>query len=72
MKTMRRWTSKELKACRERMGESQDQFARRFNVTRPTYAHWEWFGCPIMGTAPRVIDIVMQQLEKGNEHDTNT
>jgi DNA-binding transcriptional regulator YiaG len=55
-------TAKQIKTARQRAGETQEQFSKRFGVDRSTLAGWEANGAPRDGTAPRLIERVLFEL----------
>lgn len=55
-------TGQIIKETRERVGESQAQFAARFGVNQSTVHRWEAEGPPSTGTARIVIEQVVSQL----------
>ena len=46
----------DIRALRERLGESQAAFGDRFGVDQSTIHRWETKGCPRRGPARRMID----------------
>lgn len=59
-------TGAELRAVRERVGESKETFAKRFGVSRPTIINWERKGPPADGPARALIERVLLELGGGN------
>jgi DNA-binding transcriptional regulator YiaG len=55
-------TAKQLKAMRDRLGESQEAFARRFGVARTTLLRWETDGPPTFGPTSAHIASVLADL----------
>jgi DNA-binding XRE family transcriptional regulator len=55
-------TSQDLKRARQRLDETQEQFAKRFGVDRSTYTAWEGGALPKAGTGPMLIEIVLAEL----------
>lgn len=51
-----------VKAVRERLGESQESFARRFGVNQSTVQRWETRGLPNSGTARIAVEQLMTRL----------
>ena len=54
----------EIKAARERLGESQAEFARRFHVDQATVHRWEAKGVPERGAARIAVEGVLASLEQ--------
>ncbi len=57
-------TGQQVKDARERLGESQEQFAERFHVDQTTVHRWETKGVPDRGTARVAIENLLRQLEQ--------
>lgn len=55
-------SGEQVKAARERIGESQTAFARRFGVDQATVHRWENRGVPD-GTAQIAVQRVLQELK---------
>ncbi len=45
-----------IKAAREKVGESQETFGRRFGVDQSTIQRWETKGAPSRGTARMALE----------------
>lgn len=58
-------TGSDIRAARERAGESQEQFARRFDVNQATVARWEKSGPPARGPARRAIESALAEIGVG-------
>jgi DNA-binding transcriptional regulator YiaG len=56
-------TSEEIKAIREKLGETQAAFAERFGVDQATVHRWETRGLPTRTLTQRAIKAVLAQLE---------
>jgi DNA-binding transcriptional regulator YiaG len=52
----------DLKAIRDRLGESQDEFGRRFGVDQGTISRWETSGIPKRGAARSLIERVVADI----------
>jgi len=52
----------DIKALRDRRGETQAQFAQHFGVSRTTIIKWEADGPPNMGPARKLLELVMAKL----------
>lgn len=59
----------DLKRARERAGESQEEFAKRFGVGRTTLLNWETRGPPKIGPGRAHITRVLADLavERANQ-----
>lgn len=55
-------TGETVKSARERLGETQEAFARRFGVDQSTVHRWETDGPPERGTAGMMIERVLTDL----------
>lgn len=55
--------SERLKQARTSVGETQEQFARRFPVSQPVYCRWEAGDRPPNGPSRALIERVMAELE---------
>jgi transcriptional regulator with XRE-family HTH domain len=55
-------TAAELKAARKAIGETQEQFAARFGISRTTYVNWENLGTPDNGPGPELIRRVLAEV----------
>jgi DNA-binding transcriptional regulator YiaG len=52
-----------IKRLRERLGESQAEFARRFRVDQSTVHRWEIAGGPARGPAALAVEQIIRELE---------
>jgi DNA-binding transcriptional regulator YiaG len=52
----------EIKKARERLGETQEEFSRRFGVDQSTVHRWETYGVPDKGTSRMVVARVLTEL----------
>jgi DNA-binding transcriptional regulator YiaG len=50
------WTPARIKALRERYGEKQEEFARRFRITVHTLRFWEQGQGKVSGPATVILD----------------
>lgn len=57
-----RLSGDELKATRERLGESQSQFGERFGVDQSTIHRWETDGISDRGTTKLAVERVLAEL----------
>jgi DNA-binding transcriptional regulator YiaG len=55
-------TADDLKQARQHLSETHEQFAKRFGVDRSTYTGWELGNIPTRGTAPAVIQRILEEL----------
>ena len=55
-------TNADLKRHRDRLRETQDEFAKRFGVARTTLLHWEAAGIPKFGPTRQHIERVLAGL----------
>jgi len=55
-------TGADIKAARDRLRETQEEFAKRFGVARTTLLNWEAEGPPTKGPARHHIERVMSEL----------
>jgi transcriptional regulator with XRE-family HTH domain len=55
-------TAEQVKSARELLGESQEEFGRRFGVDQSTIARWENRGPPLRGPGPMAIERVLSEL----------
>jgi DNA-binding transcriptional regulator YiaG len=62
-------TGQDIRAARERLGESQVQFAKRFGVDQATIHRWEARGAPKHGTARHVIASILDELKNGTPRE---
>jgi DNA-binding transcriptional regulator YiaG len=56
-------TGKDIKRHRDRLGESQIEFARRLSVNQATISRWEK-GDPIEGIALLAVEYVLAELNR--------
>jgi DNA-binding transcriptional regulator YiaG len=56
-------TGKDIKRHRDRLGESQTEFARRLSVNQATISRWEK-GDPIEGIALLAVEYVLAELSR--------
>ncbi len=56
-------TGEELKAVRERLGESQTVFAARLGVDQSVISRWEKRGVPKIGTARMAVENLLKYSE---------
>ena len=52
-----------LKRVRERLAESQEQFARRFGVDQSTIARWEKERGPKRGPAVMAVKMILAMID---------
>jgi DNA-binding transcriptional regulator YiaG len=52
----------DIKATRERLGESQAEFAKRFGVDQSALSRWETQGVPVRGPAEAIVERVLTEL----------
>lgn len=52
-----------IKATRDRVGESQADFARRLGVDQATLSRWETVGIPDRGSAKLLVEKVLKELD---------
>lgn len=57
-------TGDAIRAARERVGESQADFARRFGVDQSIVSRWETKGVPERGPAQALIERVLAELSE--------
>lgn len=57
-------TGKDIKRHRDRLGETQTEFARRFNVNQSTVARWENGDLDIVGIAEVAVEYVLAELAR--------
>lgn len=57
----------DLKAIRERLGESQSKFGERFGVDQATIHRWEKYGLPKRGYARKAVEGVIADLRENAE-----
>ena len=55
----------DLKAIRERLGETQTEFGKRFGVKQPTIHRWENGELPDSGPARLLVDQFVNDMAKG-------
>jgi len=58
--------AEDIKAARERLGESQAVFCRHFRVTQPTLHRWETRGVPKYAPTQEFIVRVLSELGGAN------
>jgi len=56
-----------IRANRERLGESQTEFAERFGVTQSAISRWETNGIPEHGAAEAAIERILAELSEAAE-----
>lgn len=56
-----------IKAARERVGESQAEFAKRFGVDQSALSRWETRGIPARGPAEAIVERVLAELSEAAE-----
>ncbi|MDE2107218.1 MAG: helix-turn-helix domain-containing protein [Patescibacteria group bacterium] len=57
----------QLRAAREKVGESQAEFAERFGVDQSTVSRWESMGPPVHGPVRRMIEQIMSEIDADAE-----
>lgn len=55
-------TGEAIKTARERLGESQAEFAKRFGVDQSAVSRWETHGVPARGPAEKMVERVLTDL----------
>jgi DNA-binding transcriptional regulator YiaG len=55
-------TGDDVRAARERVQETQGEFARRFGVDQSAVSRWEVFGIPSRGTTAAFVELVLAQI----------
>jgi transcriptional regulator with XRE-family HTH domain len=60
-------SGKALKHARERLGESQAEFAKRFGVDQSAVSRWETQGVPSRGPAEAIVERVLAELGEAAE-----
>lgn len=55
---------------RQRLGESQGQFAKRFGVHQTTVLDWEYDGVPKRGTTAAYVESILATLPKSATSDS--
>lgn len=60
-------TPEMVKAAREKLGETQAQFAERFGVYQTTVHRWETDGPPGRGAAGKAIRRVLEEIAEPAE-----
>ena len=56
--------SSQIKKARDRLGESQAQFAKRFGVNQSTIQRWEKGRAPESGMAAALIQRVLSEIKE--------
>ncbi len=62
---------RKLRKERERLGESQDEFAKRFGVDQATISRWENNAVPPRGSSLKLIQIVLSGLRLADIKQNN-
>lgn len=52
----------DIRAAREKLGESQAEFAKRLGVNQSTVHHWEKKGLPDRGTARVAVESLLAEV----------
>lgn len=52
----------DIRAARERLGESQSAFGERFGVDQSTVHRWETAGIPARGTTRIAVEKILSEL----------
>ncbi len=60
-------TGEQIKALRDRLGESQAKFASRFDVNQSTVNRWERHGLPSRGTAKMAVERVLEEIGEARQ-----
>lgn len=60
-------TGEQIKAARERIGESQEAFSRRLRIDQATLSRWETKGVPDRGPASIAVEAVLAELPSTSE-----
>jgi DNA-binding transcriptional regulator YiaG len=55
---------KKIRSAREKLGESQEDFAKRFGVDQTTLSRWETMGVPARGTSKRLVERVLYEIRE--------
>ena len=55
---------RKIRKERERIGESQDEFAKRFGVDQATISRWENNAVPPRGSSLKLISLVLAALKE--------
>ena len=63
-------SGKDIRKHRDRLGETQTQFARRFNVNQSTVARWESGDLDIAGIAEVAVEYVLAELSRQAARET--
>ena len=51
-----------LRACRQEFGETQVEFARRFDISAFTYLRWEKYGPPNTSAHRQFVRMMLEKL----------
>lgn len=57
-------TASDIRSARERVGETQAQFAERFGVHQSTIDRWETDGPPNNGSAAVAISLILDAIHR--------
>lgn len=60
-------TGELIREARERLGESQAKFAKRFGVVQSVVSRWESFGIPSNGSSKALVKRVLADIDKLDE-----
>ena len=60
-------TGEHIRAARERVGESQAEFGKRFGVDQSAISRWETQGLPSRGPAEAIVERVLAELKEAAE-----
>jgi transcriptional regulator with XRE-family HTH domain len=60
-------TGEAIKRARERLGESQAEFSKRFGVDQSAVSRWETQGVPSRGPAEAIVERVLADLAEAAE-----
>jgi DNA-binding transcriptional regulator YiaG len=55
-----------IKNARERIGESQEDFAKRFGIDQATLSRWETTGVPERGPGRKIVERVLFELREAS------
>jgi DNA-binding transcriptional regulator YiaG len=55
-------TGEVIREAREKLGESQAEFAKRFGVVQSVVSRWEAFGIPSNGSSKTLVRRVLAEL----------